>query len=348
MSIAHASAQSYSDMPVAPTEAQTYSNAPTSTRKKPNIKLIAIIAAAALVVIAGAVVGILALTGAFGGADKDKYSIGSDQVSSVSYALGEKRKVQSTSESNQNGVETLSIVYGVSGQNQGNDMRNYFAYLCSSDGFAMRTNAGDAAFSAPSGTGIQAWKNSAESGYMIIVQADYDAQGYTITVMRGEGQTSTATSTSPPTTSTTTPSQGDPPTAQQTPPDDNTGGNTSGAGGVALDTGDPEIDALVKSLTPPGSTYTRVEGDGAVGSAKASIGMDTTYTQDELKEWYEDKFDELNFIDTTDGEDPNQDNGTYRFRGTIDGQKLSISLHEDYQPYGSDKATSKVTFTFFD
>jgi hypothetical protein len=87
----------------------------------------------------------------------------------------------------------LTAVYAVPGAGQGDDMRAYFDYLCAVDGF-VRFDASNnvSAFDATVGSSIQVQRNSVEADYLIVVQADYDAEGYTITIMRGEGQASGA------------------------------------------------------------------------------------------------------------------------------------------------------------
>lgn len=167
-----------------PNAAQNYDASPS---KKRNAK-IALIAVIAVVFVAVVVLGIIALTGGFGGAaDADYYEIGSDRIPSVSLALNESRKVHSSGRGNKNGLEIYSVVYNVSGNRQGDDISEYFEYLCANDSFTMRDGGGAEAFSGSSGT-AQVWRNSQDAGYMVVVQADFDAKGYTITVMYGEAQ----------------------------------------------------------------------------------------------------------------------------------------------------------------
>jgi hypothetical protein len=192
--------------------------APPAKRRSSAVKIIAIIALAGIVIIG--VIGAITAFLSGGVEDSGYYQIGGERLPSVAYALGEEREIVSLKTNTANGVETLSAVYDVSGAKQGEDIREYFGYLQGEDGFVMRSDTGDAAFDEKTGAEIQVWRNAVEPGYMIIVQADYDERGYTITVMRGEGQvTGGASSTSAlsesQSSTTETPSTGTPST--QTP-----------------------------------------------------------------------------------------------------------------------------------
>ena len=148
---------------------------------------------------AAVAIGILQLMGGFGGVkDGNFYEISGEKVPSVSLALDESRKARRIEHGAKNDVKTLSVDYDISGNGQSADMREYFGYLCGSGGFTMRT-AGDP-FTQASGTGIQAWRNSKETGYMLIIQADWDAKGYTITVMYGPGSADAGLNTPSPST----------------------------------------------------------------------------------------------------------------------------------------------------
>jgi hypothetical protein len=172
----------------------------------------------AIAIIAASVIGVATIMGGFGGTtDTNDYKIGTDRVPSVSYALGESRNVRSLEMDAKGGVETVTVVYDVSGDAQGDDMRAYFEYLTGSGGFEMRDGLGDDAFGGSSGASIQAWRNSKDSGYMVIVQADYDTNGYTITVMRGEGQTAETPGSTEPPESTQPPESAKPPESTQPP-----------------------------------------------------------------------------------------------------------------------------------
>jgi hypothetical protein len=162
--------------------------APVQSQKKPISKrmiIIPIVIAAAIVSIVVFVVALNVLSGAD---EPDYFTLGGEKVPSVSLALGEERKLQSTDNSTKNGIQTLTAVYAVSGSAQGADMRDYLRYLCNNEGFALRSNVGDSAFDGPNGSSVQVWRNARESGFMLVVQVDWDSAGYSVTFMRGEGQ----------------------------------------------------------------------------------------------------------------------------------------------------------------
>ena len=143
-----------------------------------------IIGAAAAAVTAGVLIAVLATRG---GSDGNYLTVGGERIPSVSYALGERRKVQSIGESTKSGIDILRVDYAARGH--GADVTNYLAYLCGRDGFAMRD--GDDVID----SGEQVWRNSTQTGYMLVVQVDFDANGYTVTAMRGKGQVSGGTPT---------------------------------------------------------------------------------------------------------------------------------------------------------
>ncbi|MDR0841568.1 MAG: zinc ribbon domain-containing protein [Christensenellaceae bacterium] len=170
--------------------------------------------------IAAIIILALILTLAIDGGEKDVgyYQIGGERIQSVAFALGESRKVQSIKRSVKNGVETLSIDYGVPGKEQGEDVRTFLAYLQRKDGFTALGDINDVTFAKKTGSRIQIWRSAEEPGYMIVVQADYDARGYTITLMYGEGQVAmgeTPAGTPAPQPQTTQPPPYDPPATEQ-------------------------------------------------------------------------------------------------------------------------------------
>ncbi len=214
--------------------------------------------------------------------------------------------MQSKGTSIKDGIEILTLVYTISGDKQGDDMRTYFAYLCNNDGFAMREGSGASSFANETGSGIQVWRDANESGYMIIVQADYDENGYTITVMRGKGQAAGGSGLS-------APGGGGESDDSPFPPE------------VELSSGDPAIDALAQSLMPPESICTRCEYIGDSFSA----GISSLLTYQEVMAWYEEKLPELGFADTMPAEDRAEldaDSGEYKYAGTIDGHSFRLTL----------------------
>ena len=160
--------------------AQSYAGAPAAPVKKKFPKwLIAVIIVAACVAALFIVPALL--TG--NAADKDYFKIGSDQVPSVKLVLGEKRDTTGVSSSTEGGVTTKVISYSVA-ENQNREMLTYAKALMDKYGYINTT---DYNFNGPAGSGFKFAKESVEAGYVVIVQIDYDAKGYTLTLMRGKG-----------------------------------------------------------------------------------------------------------------------------------------------------------------
>ena len=115
----------------------------------------------------------------------DYYEIADDLVPTVKLALGEERKVIGTTTSaNNNGVRTKVYDYAGTDDTKG-DMLEYSTYLRNYDDFVLIV---DADFTRSSGEAIQLARSSVTSGYIVIVQLDYDEWNYSVTVMWGEGK----------------------------------------------------------------------------------------------------------------------------------------------------------------
>ena len=149
------------------------------------------------VLIAGAIVLVISLVGGSLSktAEADYYEIGSDKVPSVKLILGEVRDVISVNTSTGNGVTTKAIGYKVE-ENQSAEMEKYAMALMSSHSF-YSTNDFD--FSGSTGKGFEFSRVSDEDGFIIILSIDYDSDGYTITLKRGEGTLTTPAPTPEPT-----------------------------------------------------------------------------------------------------------------------------------------------------
>jgi len=117
-------------------------------------------------------------------AKEDYYTIGNDRVASVKLALGEVRTITGLGSSITNGVTKIEYKYQVLGNQQGNEMSKYVTYLVDQDGFS---HAGDIDFSTPTGKG-QVERPSVDDGYVVVMQFEYDKDGYTIIITRTKGE----------------------------------------------------------------------------------------------------------------------------------------------------------------
>ena len=176
-----------------PQPQQPYPAAPPPKKKS---KLPLVLAIVAVVVIGGIAAIVAGIVGAVNkAANADYYVLGNDQIPSVKYVLGEKRKITSASTSINNGVTMKEYQYSAPGVDQALEMSQYLTYL-RGEGFLLLT---DADFTVP-----EAWckvgRNSVDSGYEIIVQIDYNTAGYIITLVKEEGEITPATAdpTTPP------------------------------------------------------------------------------------------------------------------------------------------------------
>ena len=155
-------------------------------KKKPPVALI--LALSLVVVIAAGVAVVFLVTSAVSTlkstAGADFYEIGGDKIPSVKYILGEERSVTGVNLSVSKGIEEKAITYSVS-KNQSGDMSEYAAALTGSHGYF---SLADYDFSGTAGTNFQFVADSSQDGYLVMVQIDYDASGYTIKIQRGKGE----------------------------------------------------------------------------------------------------------------------------------------------------------------
>ena len=128
--------------------------------------------------------------GALGRAAKADYlEFDGDRVASVKLVLGEKREIIGI----YNSADILSLMFGgktktwvyqVPGTQQNRDMSAYYDYLCDKEGFLR---SGTANFDGPNGETVLE-RNSADSGYLLILTIKYDESGYTIAIRKLQGE----------------------------------------------------------------------------------------------------------------------------------------------------------------
>ena len=174
----------YPQQPQQPYPQQPYPAAPPPPPKKKKGKVLIVLAIIAVIFVGGIAAVIAGAAGAVNkAANADYYELGNDRIPSVKHVLGEKRKITSASTSINNGVTMKEYQYSVPDKDQSLEMSQYLSYL-REEGFLLLT---DVDFNAP-----EAWcklgRNSVDSGYQVVVQIDYDTKGYTIIVVKEEGE----------------------------------------------------------------------------------------------------------------------------------------------------------------
>jgi len=172
----------------APAEQQQYMQQPqyqqpyAPTKKKRKVPLPVKILLGFVAVVCVIITVALLATG--NTAKQDFIKIGKDEVPSVKYILGEERKVIGVSSSvEKNGVVKKVIEYSVA-KDQNSEMFQYAQALYDDYGFV---NITDNDFTGSTGTDFEFAKESVEEGCLVIVRIDYDLEGYTITLVQGEG-----------------------------------------------------------------------------------------------------------------------------------------------------------------
>ena len=173
--------------PVPPTQA-SYQPQPVSVKKKSGVPKFVIIIAG---IVGFLIIAVLLLTlvvgpGIMRSAGKaDYYKISDDEVPSIRLALGEERKVIGTnSASDVGGIRRKQYMYDASEDTRG-DLVEYVTYLMENDDFLTIT---EIHLDAETGKDMQLARNSVTEGKMVVVQIDYDKDGYTITLMWGDGE----------------------------------------------------------------------------------------------------------------------------------------------------------------
>ena len=170
--------------PQQPMQPQAY--APAAAAEKPKkkgkgLKILLGIGGGFVALIVLIVVIATAVNG--GKAKQDYYELGNDRIPTVKLALGEVRKISSSATSISGGTTQMEYIYNEPGRDQALEMSQYLTCL-RGEGFLLLT---DAEFSAPS-----AWckvgRNSADSGFQLIVQMEYDTTGYNIIIVKEPGE----------------------------------------------------------------------------------------------------------------------------------------------------------------
>ena len=147
-------------------------------------KLMIIIGAAAAGVI-GIVIALILLLGGNSYESKEFFDVVGDEVPSVMYILGEKRKISEVTVYSSKSADKMVIEYSVS-ENQGDDMEEYAGALVDDFDF-IALDEHD--FSGKRGSDFQFVKESEEDyGYIVIVTIDFNNSGYTLTIERREGK----------------------------------------------------------------------------------------------------------------------------------------------------------------
>ena len=158
---------------------QPYTAAPAKKKRKVPLPVIILLSFAAVVCVIIAV----ALLVTDNTAKQDFIKIGKDEVPSVKLILGEERKVTGVTSSTENGFAKKVIEYSVA-KDQNSEMLKYAQALYDDYGFV---NITDNDFTGPTGTDFEFAKESVEKGCVVIVRIDYDLNGYTVTLVQGEG-----------------------------------------------------------------------------------------------------------------------------------------------------------------
>ena len=164
-----------------PFQNQPYPMAPTPAakpKKKGKGVLIGCGSALAFVVLIAVIIVVAASSALRKAANADYYNIKNDQVPSVKYVLGEKRKVTGTGTEIKNGVTNTYWQYDSSTPEQ--DIDTYFNSLAENEGWTPVYD-GDMEFA---GVG----RNSVTPGYQLEVQAEHTDDGYIISVYYLQGQ----------------------------------------------------------------------------------------------------------------------------------------------------------------
>jgi len=147
-------------------------------------KHLIIIGAAALVVI-GIVVVLIITLGGNSYESKEFFDVGGDEVPSVMYVLGEKRKISEVTVYSSKSADKIVVEYSVS-ENQGDEMEEYAGALVDDFDFIALDEYD---FSGKRGSGFRFVKVSDEDDdHIVIVTIDFNNSGYTLTIERREGE----------------------------------------------------------------------------------------------------------------------------------------------------------------
>ncbi len=145
---------------------------------KKTLKVILIVIACIFVI--GLVAGGIAFYTVGRASDATEYKLGDDTVKSIKTVV-EKRKAVSVSTETSNGVQTKKIEYKSDAVQE--DLTKYVEYLRNEEGFILTK---DVDLSLPASS-FQLGKESKESGQILLMTIEYNPQGYTIILQKGEG-----------------------------------------------------------------------------------------------------------------------------------------------------------------
>jgi hypothetical protein len=154
---------------------------PPAKKKKKWLKILLIIIGVVVLLGAGGIIYLISSLSV--SADADFIKVGSDEVPTVAYILGDKRDVVGTSRSSSGGVSETVIEYKVD-SNQGSEMLKYANALIKDYGYEAVTEYN---FTESTGKDFQYVIESKQNGYLVVVHIDYNTRGYTLTIVRGKG-----------------------------------------------------------------------------------------------------------------------------------------------------------------
>jgi hypothetical protein len=116
---------------------------------------------------------------------KDTYTLNDNTVTSITAALGVTRELIGAGGGSGDNVDPYtSCTYGVPGTEQGAELQSYAGYLEDYEGFTFVT---DWNFGLPVNSGIQLAKNAVQPGYILLIEFEWDTNGYKITLSHFEG-----------------------------------------------------------------------------------------------------------------------------------------------------------------
>jgi hypothetical protein len=122
--------------------------------------------------------------------DKGTYELGKDTITSIKGVIGDlgARKVTGISTATENGVQTKVYSYSTDpddGTQAANDIAAYWNYISENDGFLSLVSFDGLPYEG--GVELRFAKESVDGGKIIIMDIDYNAKGYTVTITKGEG-----------------------------------------------------------------------------------------------------------------------------------------------------------------
>ena len=122
--------------------------------------------------------------GGGGAAGPQSYSVQDESIPSISAVLGGTRTVIDSSSGMTNGVTSVTVKYSVPGTRQGLELNEYRIYLEKNESFYLLTSVD---FAQVSGSGVLMAKSAAKAGYIVLVELEWNNEGYTIKTSYMEG-----------------------------------------------------------------------------------------------------------------------------------------------------------------